>query len=200
MARILLLKISLGGIVPAHRRGFMVTKINHNGAGQAFIKLLLKYRAELKRLRPRDICVFNVIANYGSYQIIVGPEYSDAECKRLNVKPHSRSIVINGSMHHLFVNPRHVSALPDHEDVRSNLRGSVIMKDIVIHILDQDGRGSSVKITRIGQDGVHAKQNINLAGEKGIPMIENYMSSGRLAIETYKIIQRDILKALISHK
>lgn len=163
---------------------------------ETFIRQLMQHSKELKRLKPREVRVFNIIANYGSYQVIVGPEYSSEECRKLQLKPHSRRLEINGSMHHLFVNRKKISALPGEDEISSNLKGSVIMKDIIIHIVDKDGEGKGVKIERLDQDGIQAERRINLAGDDGDSMIDKYKSSGRLDIEAYKIIQEDILKAL----
>lgn len=165
----------------------------------SFIRKLAKSAVELKKLKNREVRIFNVIANFGSYQVIVGPEYSKEECEKLHVKIHSRRLEINGYMHHLFVNSRGVSALPDEDEISSNLRGSVIMKDIVIHIVDQDGCGSRVLIERLDRDGVQDKRRINLAGENGDSMIKKYKMSGRLDNDAYRIIQEDILKALKSN-
>lgn len=165
-----------------------------------FVSELIKHCLDMKKMRPREVCVFNVIANYGRYQITVGPEYSSDDCTKLNIEVHSRPVEINGYMHHLFVSPQKISALPAHEDIRSNLRGSVIMKDIAIHIVDQDGKGASVRIERLYKDGIEEKRIINLAGEAGNSMIKKYKSSGKLAEAAYKIIQEDILRSMKSHK
>lgn len=161
-----------------------------------FIRKLVKYHMNLKSLKPREVYIFNVIATYGSYQVIIGPEYSTVECRKLHLRPRSRRLEINGSMHHLFVSPKRISPTPHQEDIKSNLKGSVIMKGLAIHIVDEDGRGASVKIERLDEDSVSEKQRINLAGDTGESMIKKFKSSGHLAVETYKIIQEDILKAL----
>jgi hypothetical protein len=166
----------------------------------SFIKRLIKRCIQLKKLKPREVYIFNIYTQYGNYQILIGPECVGAECKRMHVKPHSRKLEINGSMHHLFVNPKNISPLPRQEDVKVNLRGSVIMKDVVIHIVDQDGSGAKIKIEKYHSSTIKAEQKINLAGKSGDVMIQDLYSSGRLAKDTYKIIQEDILEALKKHR
>ena len=165
-----------------------------------FIKQLVKYCMELKEMKPRNIYIFNVIADYGSYQIIVGPEYTDKECKKLHLKPHSRKLTVNGKLHHLFVNPKRIAPVPNQEDIRSNLKGSIIMKKIIIHIVDRNGDGRSILLDRFDRSMVRAKQRINLAGMDGVNLLQKFNTTGRLVRETYKIIQEDILKALKSHR
>lgn len=174
----------------------MVVNMGAKRSKMSFIKGLLQGCIDLRRLKPNQIYVFNVIADHGSYQIIVGPEYSPEQCKKLELKPRSRKIEINGIVHNLFVNPRHISPNPKEEDLRYNLKGSVIMKQMMIHIVDSDGCGTSVKIKSEHRSGFRVGQTINLAGARGEEMLNKYMKNGRLLRETYKIIQSDILEAL----
>lgn len=162
-----------------------------------FINKLIKHCIQLKKLKPRQVCIFNVFTKHGNYQVYIGPECVGTECKKMHVKPHSRKLEINGSMYHLFVNPKHISADPQQEDLRSNLRGSVIMRDIAIHIVDQDGSGAHIQIEDVQSSSmIEEGHKINLAGEKGDHMLERFRSSGKLMKETYKIIQEDILEAI----
>lgn len=165
---------------------------------KSFINKLIKYCVELRQMKPRYMYIFNVFANYGSYQIIVGPEYTDEECRKFHLAPHTRKITVNGSMYHLFISPTKIAALPDQEDVKRNLKGSVIMKKIFIHIVDRDGNGSATSIDKNDRSEIYAKQRINLAGVDGIELLKKHRITGRLFNETYKIIQEDILNALKS--
>lgn len=164
-----------------------------------FIRLLIKHCVELKKLKPRDVCTFNIYTKHGHYQVSIGPECVGSECRRMHVKPHSRKLEINGSMHHLFISKEKISPTPKQEDVKANLRGSVIMKDVVIHIVDQDGSGAKIKIENYHSSTIKAEQRINLAGRTGESMMSNLHSSGRLMKDTYKIVQEDILDALKKH-
>lgn len=177
--------------------------MSNGGADKArmsFMRLLLKHCGDLKKIKPRQMCIFNVIANHGSYQVVIGPEYSAKECENMGIKAHSRKISIHGSLHHLFVTTKRVRPAPEHEDIRTNLRGSVIMKDISVHITDPDGEGEKVRMEKPYRNDLLAKRNINLAGERGKMMLRTYNESGFLIREAYKIIQEDILKAIKPHK
>lgn len=165
-----------------------------------FVRKLINHNLDLKRLHPNEIYIFNVFANRGNYQIMVGPEYSAEECEAMKIEPHSRRIEINGTVHNLFLNPNHISAEPKQEDVRRNLRGSMIVKDLAIHIVDNNGTGTGIVIEKIHSHELVLRDKINLAGEKGEEMLSKYLSTGKLIMETYKIIQEDILNSLKPHK
>ncbi|MBI2341716.1 MAG: hypothetical protein HYU98_03155, partial [Deltaproteobacteria bacterium] len=109
---------------------------------------------------------------------------------------HTRSVEINGQIHHLFLSKKKVEPLPTKEDIDRNMRGTAIMRDITVHLFDKDGEGHKVKIERSETDGVHAKNQINLAGEDGEKMINELEATGELASEAYQIIQKDILKSV----
>jgi hypothetical protein len=158
-----------------------------------FIKKLLKYCFSFGRLRPKEVYIFNVIANHGSYQVTIGAEYSPAECKKHRLAPHSRKIEIRGTMHNLFVNPKSVSPSPLHEDIKTNLRGTVIMKDVTIHIVDRERMNAK---DRCDSYHIRAERKVNLAGLAGEKMVEDMKLTNRLAIETYRIVQEDIIEAL----
>lgn len=160
---------------------------------KCFLKLLMAYDPSLKKMRPKEIRVFNVNANYGTYQVKVGPEHSPLTCRQLGTRPHSRPIEIHGELHHLFIeNGNHVSALPSHEAIDSNLKGTVIIKGLTIHLRDEQGNG--IEITDIPNmlHAVEARERINLAGENGEKAVMTLEQSGKLAKETYRIIQTDI--------
>lgn len=164
--------------------------------GGGFIKQLVERYVRLKKLSPNEICIFNVITTQGSYQVTIGPEYKPGEARKLRVEQHSRTLEINGSIHHLFINREKISALPEHKDVRQNFRDSIIMKDISVHIFDNDGNGYNIRFGDRPGAGLSAKQKINLAGDKGEEILSKHLKNGYLIKETYKIIQEDILKTL----
>lgn len=152
----------------------------------SFIERLINQNQAIKRLKPHDVMIFNVNGNLGYYQIKIGP---------LETATNTRPIEINGQIHHLFLSKNHIEPLPTQEEVRNNLKGLVIMRDISIHLVDEDGAGFKVKIERHELDGAHAKNLINLGGKSGEEMLHELEESGRLAEETYHIVQEDILKA-----
>lgn len=161
--------------------------------GKCFLKVLMTYDPSLKKMRPKEIRVFNVNANYGTYQVKVGPEHSPLTCRQLGTKPHSRPIEIHGELHHLFIeNGNRVSAMPSHEAIDSNLKGTVIIKGLTVHLRDEQGNGSDISDTPYTLHAVEARERINLAGENGEKAVMNLEQSGKLAKETYRIIQTDI--------
>lgn len=167
---------------------------------KSFCKMLIESNPHLKKMGPNEVHVFNINANYGHYQISIGPEYSAEQAKKLNVPLHSRPIEINGELHHLFVSDEGISATPSKQQIDSNLKNTVILKDLIIHIKDKKGSGSSIEIQKINFDGVHPKEKINLAGNRGKEIVGTFERSNKLNLETYKIIQYDILRALEENK
>jgi len=156
-----------------------------------FLRRLLSHHKGLKKMKDEELAIFNVSGNYGNYQIKVGP---------LDEKTNSRSVEINGKVHHLFINNNHVEPLPSHDEVKNNLRGTVIMNEVSLHLFDKDGEGESVVIEKEDTDGAHARQHINLAGEAGEKMLHECEKTGQLAKETYQIVQNDILKSIVNRK
>lgn len=151
-----------------------------------FLDNLKKREGMLRRLKKRELAIFNVMGRYGAYQIKIGPEDSS----------HHRPIEINGHIHHLFVKGHGVGPMPTKEDIDHNLKGTVIMNDVTVHIFDRNGDGRKVAIGRAGDDGAHAKRSINLAGSEGERMLNEMESSGELANKAYLIVQDDILKSI----
>lgn len=150
-----------------------------------FPKLVMRH--EHLHLSRKQIAIFSVNGNYGSYQIKIGPA---------DGRKHNRPIEINGRIHHLFVHGNHVMPLPTSDEVNSNLQKTVVMNDVRIRLVDKDGNGMAVRIKNPLVDGVHARKNINLAGKDGDKMMSHLEASGQLANETYQIVQEDILKSL----
>ncbi len=161
--------------------------------GRCFLKVLMAYDPSLKKMRPKEIRVFNVNANYGTYQVKVGPEHSPLTCRQLRTRPHSRPIEIHGELHHLFIeNGSHVSAMPSHGAIDSNLKGTVIIKGLTVHLRDEQGNGAEIADAPSTLHAVEARERINLAGETGEKAVLTLEQSGKLAKETYRIIQSDI--------
>jgi len=161
-----------------------------------FIKKIIKHCKRLRELNPDEVFIFNIIACHGSYQIKVGPEYSKNECKKLGLKAHSRPVEINGTMHNLFIHSNNISPTPNHEAAKNNYKGSIIMKDVNIRIIDKQGKATKVKVEKCDRDGVWARRCINLAGDRGDKIMNKLTNSGKLIIETYLIVQDDILRAI----
>ena len=77
-------------------------------------------------------------------------------------------------------------------------RDTVIMRDLSIHIVDPRGDGEHLK--REANNNLHARECINLAGDDGQKIIEEAGNDDHLMLAAYRIIQRDILKALKERK
>lgn len=160
---------------------------------RSFLKVLMAYDPSLKKMRPKEIRVFNVNANYGTYQVKVGPEHSALTCRQLKTKPHSRPIEIHGELHHLFIeNGSSISAMPSHDAIDNNLKGTVIIKGLTVHLRDENGNGASLGDINNAVHAVEARERINLAGESGEKSVMALEQTGKLAKETYRIIQYDI--------
>jgi hypothetical protein len=166
---------------------------------KSFLKVLMAYDPSLKKMRPKEIRVFNVNANYGSYQIKVGPEHSPLTCRQLKTRSHSRPIEIHGELHHLFIEDGStVSAMPSHDAIDNNLKGTVIIKGLVVHLRDEQGAGSEINDVPNTVHAVEARERINLAGETGDKAVTRLEQTGKLAKETYRIIQSDISNVIKS--
>jgi hypothetical protein len=157
---------------------------------KAFIDQLRDAVSSLKEMKPGAVHILSVNARYGRYQIEIGPEKEGGPPR----KRHGRSIEITGEIHHLFVSESAVRANPSRKQLRDNMRDTVIMKDLAIHVVDPDGRGDH--LARQAQNSVQARECINLAGDDGADMIEEAKSGKRITMEAYRIAQEDILRAL----
>lgn len=153
-------------------------------------KLIERVKLSAENLHPNEVHVFNVHAAYGHYQITIGPSK-----KVLKEKHPQRPVEINGAMHHLFVTKNHVAAHPTHKQIHDNLKGCIIMRDLTLHLKDPTGAGHKIEGSN-REDAIEAREKINLAGDEGNQMLKKMVHTGKLAKETYKIIQEDILTAL----
>jgi hypothetical protein len=152
--------------------------------GLNFIYRLTREHKDIKRLKPHEILIFNVSGTYGNYQVKIGPKDGEG----------SRPIEINGMVHHLFINERHVEPVPTQDEIKNNLKGTVIMNEVSIHMIDSKGEGKSIVLSRQKAYSARARKFINLAGENGDKMIFDFESNHQLVDETYRIVQEDILK------
>lgn len=167
-------------------------KMPHREIVSFLEKLLERVHLDLN-LPPNEVHVFNVHASYGHYQVMIGP--ADKVLKRKKEQASGRALEINGAMHHLFVTKNHVTPHPSHRQIHNNLKGCIIMRDLTIHIKDPTGKGSKVVKDRREQ-AVECREKINLAGNDGEKILKRMELTGRLAKDTYKIVQEDILNAL----
>lgn len=154
-------------------------------------KLMLRVKLD-PNLPPNEVHVFNVHAAYGHYQVMIGPAQKILKGGHLK-----RPVEINGAMHHLFVTKNHVSPHPSQKQVHENLKGCIVMRDLTLHIKDPTGAGRKVE----GPNKTHAveaREKINLAGPEGTQFLNRLTHTGKLAKDTYKIIQEDILNALVN--
>lgn len=152
-----------------------------------FLTLLMRKAHLTRKLKHKEVAIFNVSGNYGNYQIKIGAEDETS---------HMRPIEINGKIHHLFVNKEHVEPIPTKDEIDHNLRGTIIMNDVTVHLFDSKGDGRAVTIEHVDFDGAHPRESINLAGTDGEKLMHEIEATGKLANETYHIVQEDILKSL----
>ena len=156
----------------------------------SFLERLLERVRLSPNLPPNEVHVFNVHASFGHYQIIIGP----AEKMLQGGHPH-RPLEINGALHHLFVTKNHVAPHPTQKQIHDNLKGCIIMRDLSLHIKDPNGSGRKVE-GKNKQEAIYAREKINLAGTEGEKILKRMENTGKLAKDTYKIVQEDILSAL----
>jgi hypothetical protein len=150
---------------------------------ESFVKNLRKKVKSLKRMKPGEVHVFTINANYGRYKIIVGPMKPDKNCP----------VEIDGEVHHLFVSPKKISPNPSQKQIRQNLRHTVIMRDLSVHINDPSGSGKQPSMT---EGSAKPRECINLAGKEGEKIIRKAQSHGKLSLAAYNIIQKDIIHSL----
>lgn len=162
-------------------------------SGESFFDELRKNIGSLGKMKSTDVHVMSINANYGRYQITIGPESGNGDQKK---KIHLRPIEINGEIHHLFVSPHTVQPHPSKNEVLMNLKHTIILKELTVHFVDPEGDGRHLDLARTGDGSVHPKEFINMAGEEGERMLEKTMHSDKLPLAAYKIVQEDILKAL----
>lgn len=156
-----------------------------------FIDQLKDSIKSLKDMKPGEMHVFSINARYGHYQIAIGPEHKSSDPYSNKGK---RPIEISGEIHHLFVSPRAISIHPSRKQVMQNMRGTVIMRDLSIHLVDPDGKGEHLA-SKVSNT-IHARECINLAGDKGNKLIEEADTDSHLKMAAYRIAQEDILKTL----
>jgi hypothetical protein len=159
---------------------------------KTFLKELRSLVSALKDMKPGETHVLSVDANYGRYQIVIGPGKK--------AKDDERPIEIEGEIHHLFVSPDKVRTHPSKEQVFENLKDTVIMRGLQVHLEDPMGDGMHLKNGSKMDNGLRAKEYINLAGSVGERIIENFRTSDEISHDTYRIIQDDVLKALKNNR
>lgn len=158
-----------------------------------FLRELQNLVSGLKKMKPGETHILNINANFGRYQLVIGPQKG---CDEIG----EHSIEINGEIDHLFVTPDAVSAQPSRDQVRENMKDTVIMRGLEIHLHDPSGDGDHLSPPENGDKPLVARQCINLAGEKGESLIKGLSSSEQSSLDTYRIIQEDILRALKRHR
>lgn len=143
---------------------------------------------------PNEVHVFNIHASYGHYQVTIGPASKIMKKKKGNLE---RAVEINGMIHHLFVTKNHVMPHPTHKQIHDNLKGCIIMRDLTIHLKDPTGSGHRLQLVN-KEHAVESREQINLAGADGEKRLKRMQQTGKLAKDTYKIVQEDILNALVN--
>jgi hypothetical protein len=149
-----------------------------------FLQQLRKAARTLKGMKPGEVHVLSIHANYGNYQIVIN-----------NGGHGERPIEISGEIHHLFLSPDNLRALPSRQQMLSNMKGTVIMKSLTVHMYDPTGDGEHL-LENDHASEISVREYINFAGNKGRHMLEKAMHSHRMSLIAYRLVQRDILKAL----
>ncbi len=160
-------------------------------AHAAFIEQLQESISSLKHMKPDEMHVITVHANYGNYEIVIGPELKNAPEGK-----HLRPIEINGEIHHLFISPEAIAPNPSKRQVDDKLKHTVIMQDLSVHLRDAKGDGRHASGRNGSGAGVLPRGMINMAGAEGEALLDKVAASNKLNDITYKIIQNDILQAL----
>lgn len=151
----------------------------------SFLKGLKRGIRSLRHMKPGETHIISVHANYGHYQIVIGPGNSE-----------KRPIEINGEIHHLFMTTNSISAQPSKRQMLKNLKDTIIMRELQVHLSDPKGDGRHLEKPAEKDERVHIRECINMAGRKGEEIIEESCHSNRLPMAAYRIIQNDVLRAL----
>jgi len=147
----------------------------------SFIKKLLKKIAIDEKANPGDAYLINIKGKFGHYQLML--------VKRKD--GNGWQIEINGEIHHLFLTPNGLRPLPTKNQIMNNLKDTVILKELHIHLLDQTGNGD---LMFVSPDKIlQAREYINLAGVLGNKLLANARKKKSISLTAYKIVQKDIL-------
>lgn len=163
-----------------------------------FFTRLRKVAPNVNRLMPKESMTLKVRGTYGTYELIIGPEYSYSECKRAKLRPHSRPMSLQGDLHHLYMEDERILPHPPRRAVANRLKATVIINGVKVQIMDADGDGTLVDLEPIHPESVHIAQAINLAGEYGMARLVETQRDGQLTQAAYRIIQDDIVASLRS--
>lgn len=166
------------------------------GSQGQFLEKLKEAIKSLRDMKPGEVHVLSINANYGHYQIVIGPEQNREGTKN----DHSRPIEINGEIHHLFVSPNSIRPQPSKRQMTDNLKDTIIMRDLKIHIVDPKGDGHHLADSKESDNAISAHECINLAGQNGEKLRAAMERSSRLAMAAYKIAQEDILRSIRGHR
>lgn len=156
---------------------------------KVFLKELRNLVGALKQMKPGETHILSIDANYGRYQLMIGPG-RDGESED------HRPIEIDGEIHHLFMTPEEVRLHPSKRQVKDSMKDTVIMRGLHVHLMDPEGDGDH--LARPGNGGccLKAKEYINLAGKEGERMIDEMEHGDEISQDTYRIIQEDIINTL----
>lgn len=161
----------------------------------AFLEQLKHTVSALNEMKPGDMHVLTVHANYGNYEIVIGPEVPESDSGKRH-----RELEINGEIHHLFITEDTITPNPSHEQIHDKLKDTVIMQDLSVHLRDTNGDGEHAVGNNGSKRGVMPRGMINMAGHRGEELIHKIEENGELDDITYQIIQDDILHALEKRK
>lgn len=156
----------------------------------SFVAQLRQGLRSLKFGKRGEMHILNINANYGHYQIVIGPMRRRRGAEKLNSHP----IEIHGEIHHIFLSPHAVRVHPSKRQMMKNMKDTVIVRDLTVHIHDPKGDGRH--ISALGENDLRAREYINLAGRAGEHLLEEARHSRNFSMATYRIIQTDIISAL----
>jgi hypothetical protein len=167
---------------------------HHRSHHQLFFKELARTIQELRHLRKNETHVLSIHANFGHYELVIRPAEASEQHPRSAVHP----IEINGEIHHLFLSSGKVRPQPSRAEIRGNLKHTVILRGLSLHLMDP--RGDGRHLSHNGNNGMHAREYINLAGPEGELLIEKVEHSPEMSMAAYRIAQKDIIHALRKHR
>lgn len=161
-----------------------------------FLEELKRGVASLKHIKSGEVHILSVHGNYGHYQIVIGPEKKEKRAGGQAGPEKYRPIEINGEIHHLFMTPHTLTANPSKRQMLSNLKDTVIMRGLSVHLQDPKGDGRHLARDAEKDDRVVVHECINMAGKTGEELVEESKRSEHFPMAAYRIIQNDILRAL----
>lgn len=150
----------------------------------------------LRTLAAREEKTLTINAHFGQYELKIGQEYTDFECRKRAIPAHSRPIELNGTIDHLYiVEGEEITPHPSQNSVDNQLGSAVIIRGVTVHIFDKNGDGQGISRHREDAD-ITIQETMILRADNDTNQLEKLHKSGQLTASTYKIMQEDIIRML----